>query len=148
MRMRGILIAGLAGLALASCLVAARSADLAEAYSGCTSCTGPGPCAACVPACKATWEEKKASKPAYSMKCEYACDRARDSWHAPPPECRCSPPCGNVYVKKRLFKVDGEPKVEKVPKYEVQMVPGEPCDCAACRGAGPLCWINPLNLLH
>lgn len=136
--------AGLAGLALATCLGAARAADFAEAYPGCSSCTstctgctsgctGPSACVDCVPACKATWEDKKSSKPKYSMKCEYACARARDSWHAPPPECRCCPPAGTVYVKKRLYKVDGEPKVEKVPKYEVQMVPAGPCDCATCR---------------
>lgn len=118
-------------LGLAACLAVARAADLPEAPVG---CTGPAPCAACVPACKATWEEKKSPQPEYSLRCEYACARGRDSWHAPPPECRCSPPCGTVYVKKRLYKLDGEPKVERVPTYEVTMVPADRCACAACRG--------------
>jgi hypothetical protein len=100
---------------------------------GHVSCTGAGGCPECVPACKATWDEKKTKKPKYSIKCEHACTRGFDSWHAPPPECRCSPPCGDVIVKKRLYKADGEEKVERVPKYEVQMVSAEPCGCAACR---------------
>lgn len=143
--MRHAALAGLAGLGLAWCLAAARAADLAEAYAG---CTGPAGCGACAPACRGTWEEKKSSQPEYSMECEYACARGRDSWHAPPPECRCHPPCGNVYVKKRLYKTDGPPKVEREPKYEVQMVPAAPCDCPACRGCGPLGWLNPLRVFH
>jgi hypothetical protein len=143
--MRFTTFAGLAGLGLGACLVAARAADLAEVYPG---CTGPAACTSCAPACKATWDEKKSSKSKYSMKCEYACARDRDSWHAPPPECRPGPPCGAVYVKKRLYKVDGPEQVEKVPKYEVQMVPAEPCHCAACRGSGPLCWLNPFALFQ
>jgi len=100
--------------------------------AGCVSCTGDS-CRDCVPACKGTWEEKKTKKTNYSIKCEYACVRGFDSWHAPPPECRCRPPCGDVIVKKRLYKADGAEKVERVPKYEVQMLPAEPCGCAACR---------------
>lgn len=100
-----------------------------------------------VPACKATWDEKKSSNPWYSLKCEYACVRGFDSWHAPPPECRCSPPCGDVIVKKRLYKADGPEKVERVPKYEVQMVPAAPCGCAACRGHHGGDWLHPLRLL-
>ncbi|MFM9058120.1 MAG: hypothetical protein ACKOSQ_03150 [Planctomycetaceae bacterium] len=143
--MRPLAFASLAGLGLVAGLVAARASDIAEVYPG---CTGPRPCAACVPACKATWEEKKSSKPVYSMKCEYACARGRDSWHAPPPECRCRPPCGTPYVKKRLYKADGCEKVEREPKYEVVMVPAAPCDCPACRGCGPLGWLNPFRLFH
>jgi hypothetical protein len=87
----------------------------------------------------------KNKKPALSMKCEYACARARDSWHALEPECRCNPPGGTLYVKKRLYKSEGEEKVERVPKYEVEMVPAEPCGCAACRGTDR-CWWNPFSL--
>ncbi len=114
--------------------------------TGCVSCTGDS-CRACVPACKGTWDEKKTKKTNYSIKCEYACTRGRDPWHAPPPECRCSPPCGDVIVKKRLYKTDGAEKVERVPKYEVQMMPAESCGCAACRrdlrtpGWDPLGWL-------
>ena len=79
------------------------------------------------------------------MKCEYACARSAECFCTGPAECRCSPPCGNVYVKKRLYKADGKEKIEKVPKYEVQMVPAAPCDCAACSG---VCWWNPLSVLH
>ena len=79
------------------------------------------------------------------MRCEYACARGRDSWHAPEPECRCRPPCGNVYVKKRLYKSDGEEKVERAPKYEVEMVAVEPCTCPRCCGGGARWW-NPSNL--
>jgi hypothetical protein len=117
----------------------------ADCGCGHVSCTGSGDCPACVPACKATWDEAKTKKPKYSMKCEYACVRGRDSWHAPPPECRSSPPCGDIIVKKRFYKTDGPEKVERVPKYEVEMVPAEPCHCAACSGVSPLCWWNPLS---
>jgi hypothetical protein len=138
--MRRMILAGLAGLALASCLTGSRAADCS---CGHRSCTDTGFCQECVPACKGTWDEKKSSKPKYTMKCEHACARGRDSWHTPPPECRCSPPCGNVYVKKRLYKADGPEKVEKVPEYDVKMVPADPCDCAACRGGHHRCWWDP-----
>jgi len=115
----------------------------ARALAGCAGCTGG--CQECVPACRGTWDEKKSTKPVYSMKCEYACVRGRDSWHAPPPECRCHPPCGDVIVKKKFYKTDGPEKVERVPKYEVKMVPDEPCDCARCCGVS---WWNPLSILH
>jgi hypothetical protein len=97
------------------------------------------------PACQSTWTEKKTKKPEYSMKCEYACGRAYDCWCNDPAECRCRPPDGKVYVKKKLYKSDGKEKVEKVPKYEVTMVPAAPCDCARCCN---VCWWNPLSVLH
>jgi hypothetical protein len=129
-----LLVAGPAAIKAASC------------DCGHVSCTGAGGCQECVPACKATWDEKKTKKPNYSMKCEHACTRSFDPWHTPPPECRCSPPCGDVIVKKRLFKTDGPEEVERVPKYEVAMVPADPCECAACRRheAG---WWHPLRTL-
>ena len=114
---------------------------------GHVSCTGAGGCPECVPACKATWDEKTTNKPKYSITCEHACTRGFDSWHAPPPECRCSPPCGDVIVKKRLYKADGEEKVERVPKYDVQMVPAERCGCAACRRHDTADRWNPLHTL-
>jgi len=98
-------------------------------------CTGTAGCPQCMPACKATWNEaKKPGKPKYSLECEYACARRRDSWHAPAPECRCSPPCGRVYVKKKLFKEAGEEKVERAPKYEVVTAP------ATCADDRRSCW--------
>lgn len=100
--------------------------------AACTGCTGG--CRECVPACRGSWDEKKSTKTEYSMACEYACVRGSDSWHAPPPECRCHPPCGDVIVKKRFYKTDGPEQVERVPKYEVRMVPAEPCD--TCDGGG------------
>ena len=117
-----------------------------DARAGCSGCRGG--CQECVPVCSGTWDEKKSSKPVYSMKCEYACVRSRDAWHAPPPECRCHPPCGKVIVKKKLYKTDGPEKVERVPKYEVKMVPAEPCAPAAGCGERSLCWWNPVALLH
>ena len=119
----------------------------AEDLRGHVSCVGDDCRQACVPACKATWDENKTKKPKYSIKCEYACTRGFDSWHAPPPECRCSPPCGDVIVKKRLFKAAGEETVERVPKYDVQMVPAEPCGCAACRRHDTADRWNPLHTL-
>jgi hypothetical protein len=77
------------------------------------------------------------------MKCEYACARDFDSWHAPPPECRCTPPCGRLYVKKRIYKTEREAEAERVPKYEVTTVAAPPCDCSRCRGS---CWWDPLGL--
>ena len=125
--------------------VAAAAVVAGRARAGCTGCTG---CQECVPACSGTWDEKKSSKPVYSMKCEYACVRGRDAWHAPPSECRCQPPCGEVIVKKKFFKTDGPEKVERVPKYEVKMVPAKPCAPAAGCGERSLCWWNPLAILH
>lgn len=126
-------------------LAAAAAAGVAvgRARAGCAGC-----CQECVPACRGTWDEKKSSKPVYSMTCEYACIRGRDAWHAPPPECRCHPPCGEVIVKKKFFKVDGPEKVERVPKYEVKMMPVKPCDAPACHDASRLCWWNPITFLH
>lgn len=140
--MRQIEIVCLIGPALLAGVVAARAADCG---CGHVSCTGSACCPECVPACKATWDEVKTKKPKYSMKCEYACVRGRDSWHAPPPECRCSPPCGDIIVKKRLYKTDGPEKVERVPKYEVDMVPAESCGCSSCRDGSRLCWWNPVS---
>lgn len=140
--MRWILAATLTGIVL---LAGMQPGTAADCGCGHVSCTGAASCPECVPACKATWDEAKTKKPKYSMKCEYACVRGRDSWHAPPPECRCSPPCGDIIVKKRLYKTDGPEKVERVPKYEVEMVPAEPCHCAACSGGSPLCWWNPVS---
>jgi len=134
---------------LASALLAtlaAAAVATSRARAGCSGCTGG--CQECVPVCSGTWDEKKSSKPVYSMKCEYACVRGRDAWHAPPPECRCHPPCGEVIVKKKFYKTDGPEKVERVPKYEVKMVPTEPCDATPCRDDSRLCWWNPLALLH
>lgn len=116
--------------------------------AGCTDCSDG--CRECVPACAGTWEEKKSPKPVYSMTCEHACTRGRDPWHAPPPECRCHPPCGEVIVKKRFFKADGPERIERIPKYEVRMVPDRPCpppQCRRCGDPGPLCWWNPVAWL-
>jgi hypothetical protein len=127
-----LLVAALLGVVVAT---TARAAD-------CT-CTDTGRCQDCVPACKASWDEKKAKNPAYDMKCEYACARDFDSWHAPAAECRCTPPCGRLYVKKRIFKTEADAKPERVPKYEVATVAAPPCDCSHCRG---LCWWDPFGL--
>jgi hypothetical protein len=81
------------------------------------------------------------------MTCEYACVRGPDAWHAPPPECRCSPPCGDVIVKKKFYKTEGPEKVERVPKYEVVMV-SPPCDCDRCTGHDGLCWWNPFAMIR
>jgi hypothetical protein len=143
-RLTVVLLAGLALGLLGRAIPASEPAYGPAA--GCVSCTGDS-CPACVPGCNGTWEEKKKKKTNYSITREYACVRGRDSWHAPPPDCRCRPPCGNVIVKKRLYKADGAETVERVPKYEAQMLPAEPCGCAACRrdrhgpGWDPLGWL-------
>lgn len=129
---------------LANVSVAAVATNLARA--GCAGCTGG--CQECVPTCSGTWDEKKSTKPVYSMTCEYACVRGRDAWHSAPPDCRCHPPCGEVIVKKRFFKVDGPEKVERVPKYEVKMAAVEPCDSTARHDESRLCWWNPVALFQ
>lgn len=137
---------------LAACVGLLAAGFVPRALAGCSGCTGG--CRECVPACRGTWEEKKSSKPVYSMKCDYACVRGRDSWHAPAPECRCHPPCGDVVVKKRVYKAEGPERVELVPKYEVTMVSAEPprqhCShCAATAGrAEEKLWWNPLDALR
>ena len=97
-----------------------------------------GPCYE--PRCRAEWEEHTTKKSAYTITCEHACARARDRWHAPDPECRRHPPCGKVYVKKRLYKQDGKETVERVPKYEVEMTPTGRCHCPGCRGPWAHLW--------
>lgn len=139
--MRRIVLAGLMGLALATWLEYGRAGD--HSCPG-PSCTDTGPRHRCVPACSATWGEKKTKDTDYTMTREYACARGRDPWHAPAPECRCSPPCGNVYVKKRLYKTPGEETVERVPKYGVRMVAAP---CGHCGADDGLCWWNPLRFL-
>ena len=109
------------------------------------ACTGCNPRSEGVPACNSSWKETKTKKTKYTMTCEPACARAAECFCTEPAECRCSPPCGQIYAKKKLFKQPGEETVEKVPKYEVKIVPGEPCDCARCSG---VCWWNPLSVLH
>lgn len=110
------------------------------------SCTGGG--AACVPRCGATWEDKKTKADAYEIRCEYACARGRDPWHVPGPECRCRPPSGQVYVKKRLYKSEGEETIERVPKYDVEMVSPRPCGCVACSGGRGWDPLGILTLFH
>ena len=134
-------------------MIAALGAGLAlpaaadRGRTGCTSgCTGG--CTKCVPACSGSWDENKSSKPVYTMTCDYAGTRGRDPWHAPSPECRCQPPCGEVIVKKRFYKTDGPATIERVPKYEVRMVADEPCDCRSCQGGGGVCWWNPFEFLR
>lgn len=143
MRRRSFTLPGLMALALVPWLADLRAADHAGHQAG---CTGDRPCRVCVPECRSSWDEKKVKKPNYSMECEYACARAHESWCNGPAECRCSPPCGRVYVRKKLLKEETE-KLEKVPKYEVKMVPASPCDCDACRRGLRLCWWDPLGLL-
>ncbi|NBX30302.1 hypothetical protein EBR04_07670 [bacterium] len=129
-----------------SCPVVAAvlgAACAATAWAADDSCTNTGRCVACVPACKATWDEKKVKKPTYEMKCEHACARAFDSWHAPPPECRSTPPCGRVYVKKRIFKTESDAPPERVPKYEATTVAAPPCEFSRCRGP---CWWDPFGV--
>jgi hypothetical protein len=117
-----VVVAGVALIA-ASLAAVGQTATCGCGHGG---CAGESGCREYVPACKSSWDEKKTKKAVYSMKCEYACERAREPWHT---ECRCSPPCGEVFIKKKLYKRQEE-EVERVPKYEVKMVPA-PCDHCA-----------------
>ena len=136
--MRSIAMAGMVGLGLAALATALRAGE----GGSCTGCTGGG----CVPRCSASWKEEKTKKPEYAIRCEYACARGRDSWHARDPECRCRPPCGQVYVKKRLYKSEGTEHVERVPAYDVVIVPTPPSACASCAGGRKPGW-DPLGLM-
>lgn len=136
--MRRIVLAGTVGVGLAVLATALRAGDGVS----CTGCGGAG----CVPRCSASWTEEKTKKPEYAIRCEHACARARDAWHAPEPECRCRPPCGQPYVKKRLYKSEGPERVERVPKYDVTMVPEQACGCATCAGGRKSGW-DPFGLM-
>jgi hypothetical protein len=90
-----------------------------------------------IPTCKSSWDEKKTKKAVYSMKCDYKCERAAGPMHCSHSclhkgdcceECPASPPCGEPFPRKKLFKEEKE-KVEKIAKYEVVMVPPPPCQC-------------------
>lgn len=136
------LLAGCCGLAIVALGAGSWAVDHDVGPASCASCTG-APCRE--PRCRATWDESKARTPAYAMTCEYACARGRDAWHAPDPECRCRPPGGQLYVKKRLYKSDGEEKVERVPKYDVEFTETGSCDGGRCCGTTGWWW-SPPNL--
>ncbi len=140
--MRHLCLALITAMGLVTNSDATQAADCCSEKLACTDCN---PCSDGVPTCKSSWDEKKTKKTKYTMTCEPACARAAECFCTGPAECRCSPPCGSIYTKKKLYKQPGEEKVEKVPKYEVNMVPAEPCDCARCSG---VCWWNPLSVLH
>ena len=143
--MRHLCLALIAAMGLAACPTASRAADCTCVGQSCTNCTDHTACQPCEPACQSSWEEKKTKETKYTMTCEPACARAAECFCTGPAECRCSPPCVRIYTKKKLYKQQGEEKVEKVPKYEVKMVPAAPCDCARC---SDVCWWNPLSVLH
>jgi len=113
-----------------------------------------------IPICKSSWDEKKTKKAAYSMECDYKCERAAGPMHCSHSclhkgdcceECPAQPPCGEPFPRKKLFKEEKE-KVEKIPKYEVVMVQPLPCqycekDPCCCRATdflqralARLCW--------
>jgi hypothetical protein len=127
------------------CISAAPAADCPCREPTCSTCTDAAACRSCEPACKSSWDKNKTKKPKYSMACEFSGARATECFCTGPAECRCNPPRGTVVITKKLYKTAGEEEVEKVPKYEVQMVPADPCDCAHCSG---VCWWNPLSILH
>jgi len=143
--MRHLWFTFLAIVGLAACAANPNAADCGCGGPNCTNLTDHAACQPCEPVCKSSWEEKKTKKTKYTMTCEPACARAAECFCTGPTECRCNPPCGNLYTKKKLFKQPGEESVEKVPKYEVKMVPAGPCDCARCEG---VCWWNPLSVFH
>ena len=143
--MRHLFLALITAMGLTACPAASHAVDRTCGDQNCTTCADHTACHSCAPACKSSWGEAKTNDPKYTLKCEPACARAAECFCTGPAECRCSPPCGSIYTKKKLYKQPGEEKVEKVPKYEVKMVPAEPCDCARCSG---VCWWNPLSVLH
>jgi hypothetical protein len=90
-----------------------------------------------IPTCKSSWDEKKTREAVYSMKCDSKCERAAGPMRCSHSclhkgdcceECPASAPCGVPFPRKKLFKEETE-KVEKIPKYEVVMVPPPPCQC-------------------
>ncbi len=135
----------LAIVGLAACAANSNAADCTCGSQRCTNGTDHTARQPCEPACQSSWEEKKTRETKYTLTCEPACARAAECFCTGPAECRCSPPCVRIYTKKKLYKQPGEEKVEKVPKYEVKMVPAEPCDCARCSG---VCWWNPFSVFH
>jgi len=143
--MRQLCLTLLAIAGLAACAGISSAADCDCGRPNRANCTNDTASLSCEPSCKSSWDEKKTTKTKYTIACEPACARAAECFCTGPAECRCSPPCGRIYTKKKLYKQPGEEKVEKVPKYEVKMVPAEPCDCARCEG---VCWWNPLSVLH
>jgi YHS domain-containing protein len=98
--------------------------------SGCDDCS----CNDCMRACKPHWEDKKTKKPKYSMKCEEECVRGFDRWHKDPCNPESDPPCGHIFVKKKLMKRE-EDKVERVLKYDIVgggPEPAQRCSPPAC----------------
>lgn len=128
-----------AGLLTAAALTIALQARAGGPHHA--GCTGD-----CEPRCRATWREKRTSETVYEIRGEVACARDRDPWHAPSPKYRCHPPCGRLYVKKRLYKSEGEATLELVPRYAVELEPTAGCSCTACRSGEPPRW-DPLGIL-
>ena len=127
-------------------LVLSLSLTATATECGCcgrAGCTDQSPCEPDVSTCKSTWDKKETRQATYTMKCEPMCERAAECFCTGPVECRCDPPGGSVFTKKKMYKQDAE-KVEKVQKYAVQMVPATPCDCSRCAG---VCWWNPFSVL-
>lgn len=103
---------------------------------GCTRCQPQAP------TCKPKWEDKKTKKARFSMTCDFECVRPWEPYHQGDCCEEKTTPCGEVHVKKRLFKTEEE-RVERVLKYEVVMKPAPPCcpdepecGCLGCRCLG------------
>lgn len=116
-----LVIAGVALIA-AGAAAGSRAAPCGCGHHSCTTAADRH----CERVCKSSWDEKRSKTPTYTLECDFLCERARESWHADPAKCRCAPPAGTVFVKKKVFKTVTE-EVEKVPKYEVQMVAAPAC---------------------
>ena len=106
-----------------------------------SNASGCRPSSQCVPACKPRYEEKKVKKPIYSLKCDYACGPGRESWHEDACDPEHNPPCGKIYIKKKLLKREEE-KVEKFLQYDVVMVPAKPCSLSSCKPDCGDCWYD------
>lgn len=131
---------------------AAPSAAPAPAAAGTSDAEAPGePKSACgtqgctncrpqIPTCKPKWEDKKTKKATFSMKCDFECVRPWEPYHQGDCCEEKTTPCGDVHVKKKLFKTEVD-RVERVLKYEVVMKPAAPCcaDEPACTCLGCRC---------
>jgi len=91
-----------------------------------------------VPVCTPRYEDKKIKKPQYDVKCSWECVPGREPWHENSCDPEHNPPCGDVRIKKKLYKTEIEEIEKKLVYGEVKWVHTQPC--RHCEQKPCSCW--------
>ena len=95
-------------------------------------------CPECVPVCTPRYEDKKVKTPRYDVKCSWECVPGREPWHEDSCDPEHNPPCGDVRIKKKLYKTEIEEVEKKLVYGEVQWTHAQPC--RHCEHKPCSCW--------